>query len=88
MRQAAAADKAIAANPNDRAAVLPEGPGPHQPRQPSTPRPQRIVLPEGCGEAYQKYLELDPTGPYSADVKGILDSAGQKINSSYKATKK
>ena len=52
------------------------------------PLSMRGVLPEGCGEAYQKYLELDPSGPYSADVKGILDSAGQKINSSYKATTK
>jgi hypothetical protein len=45
-------------------------------------------MPPGCAEAYEKYLQLDPNGPYSADVKGILDSAGQKINSSYKATKK
>jgi len=52
------------------------------------PKTQRIVLPPGCGEAYQKYLELAPTGPYAADVKGILDQAGQKINSTYKAGKK
>ncbi len=51
------------------------------------PKTQRIVLPPGCGEAYQKYLELAPTGPYAADVKGILDQAGQKIDSSYKAPK-
>lgn len=52
------------------------------------PKTNKIVLPPGCAEAYQKYLELAPNGPYSADAKGILDQAGQKINSSYKAGKK
>jgi tetratricopeptide (TPR) repeat protein len=85
--QAAAADKAIAANPNDPLPYYLKGQALIT-KASVDPKTQRIVLPEGCGEAYQKYLELDPTGPYSADVKGILDSAGQKINSSYKATKK
>lgn len=52
------------------------------------PKTNRIVLPPGCAEAYQKYLELAPNGPYAADAKGILDQAGQKINSTYKAGKK
>jgi hypothetical protein len=47
-----------------------------------------IVLPPGCAEAYQKYLELDPTGQFAGDVKGILAQAGQKIVSTYKAPKK
>jgi len=85
--QVAAADKAIAANPNDALPYYLKGQA-LVTKATVDPKTQRIVLPEGCGEAYQKYLELDPTGPYSADVKGILDSAGQKINSSYKATKK
>jgi tetratricopeptide (TPR) repeat protein len=85
--QVAAADKAIAANPNDPLPYYLKGQA-LVTKATVDPKTQRIVLPEGCGEAYQKYLELDPTGPYSADVKGILDSAGQKINSSYKATKK
>ena len=37
---------------------------------------QKMILPPGCGEAYQRYLELDPNGPYSADAKGILTAAG------------
>jgi hypothetical protein len=49
---------------------------------------QKLVAPPGCMEAYQKYLELAPDGPYAAEVKGILDSFGQKISSSYKAGKK
>jgi hypothetical protein len=36
----------------------------------------KMVLPPGCAEAYQKYLQLDPKGPYSADAKGILAAAG------------
>ena len=84
--QVAAADKAIAANPNDPLPYYLKGQALIT-KATVDPNTSRIVLPEGCGEAYQKYLQLDPTGPYSADVKGILDSAGQKINSSYKATK-
>ena len=40
------------------------------------PKTQKMVLPSGCAEAYQKYLELDPTGQFSADAKGILTAAG------------
>jgi tetratricopeptide (TPR) repeat protein len=36
----------------------------------------KMVLPPGCAEAYQKYLQLDPKGPYSEDAKGILAAAG------------
>ena len=46
------------------------------------------MLPDECTAAYQKYLELAPTGTYAGEVKGILQQAGQKINSSYKAGKK
>jgi hypothetical protein len=48
----------------------------------------KIVLPPGCAEAYQKYLELAPTGPYAADAQGILAQAGQKVSSTYKADTK
>jgi tetratricopeptide (TPR) repeat protein len=89
--QAAAADEAIKANPNDailyylkgqalvgKATMAPD---------PKNPKLQRIVLPPGCTEAYQKYLELAPNGPYAQDVAGILQQAGEKISSSYKAGK-
>jgi len=85
--QAQAADKAIAANAQDPIPYYLKGQALIS-KATVDPKTSRIVLPAGCGEAYQKYLELDPTGPYSADVKGILESAGQKINSSYKAGKK
>lgn len=40
------------------------------------PKTQKMVLPTGCAEAYQKYLSLDPKGPYSADAKGVLAAVG------------
>jgi tetratricopeptide (TPR) repeat protein len=85
--QAQAADKAIAANAQDPIPYYLKGQALIS-KATVDPKTSRIVLPAGCGEAYQKYLELDPNGPYSADVKGILDSAGQKVNSTYKAGKK
>ena len=95
--QVAAADKAIAAstNPNDpNLAILYylKGQGlvgnATMAPDPKNPKVQVIVLPPGCAEAYQKYLELAPNGPYAADAKGILDQAGQKVSTSYKAGKK
>jgi hypothetical protein len=51
------------------------------------PKTNRIVLPPDCTAAYQKYLELAPNGPYAQEVEGILQQAGEKVNSSYKAGK-
>jgi hypothetical protein len=48
----------------------------------------KIVLPPGCAEAYQKYIELAPNGPHVQDAKDVLASAGETIHSSYKAGKK
>ncbi len=84
--QVAAANEAIAASPNDALLYYLKGQGLVS-KATIDPKTQRIVLPDGCADAYQKYLELAPDGPYAADAKGILDQAGQKISSSYKATK-
>jgi hypothetical protein len=46
------------------------------------------VLPDDCAAAYQKYLELAPTGQFAKDAADILAQAGQKVNSSYKAGSK
>jgi tetratricopeptide (TPR) repeat protein len=51
------------------------------------PKTQRIVLPPDCTAAYQRYLELAPNGPYAQEVAGILQQAGEKVGSSYKASK-
>lgn len=51
------------------------------------PKTNRIVLPPDCTAAYQKYLELAPNGQFATDVEGILQQAGEKVSSSYKAPK-
>ena len=85
--QVAAADMAIKNDPNDALVYYLKGQGLVS-KATVDPKTQRIVLPEGCADAYQKYLELAPTGPYAGEVQAILQQAGQKVNSSYKAGKK
>lgn len=85
--QVAAADKAIAADPNNALVYYLKGQGLVQ-KATFDAKTQKIVLPPGCQEAYEKYLQLDPNGPYANDVKGILQQAGQKVETSYKAGKK
>jgi tetratricopeptide (TPR) repeat protein len=85
--QVAAADMAIKNDPNDALVYYLKGQGLVS-KATVDPKTQRIVLPEGCADAYQKYLDLAPTGPYAGEVQAILQQAGQKVNSSYKAGKK
>ncbi len=86
--QVAAADKAIAVDPNGALMYYLKGQG-LVGNATIDPKTQKIVLPPGCAEAYQKYLDLAPTGPYAVDAKGILDqAANQKITSTFKAGKK
>jgi hypothetical protein len=83
----AAANEALAIDPNQAILYYIKGQGLIQ-QATVDPKTNRIVLPPDCTEAYQRYLALAPTGPYAAEVKGILDQAGEKINSNYKAPKK
>lgn len=85
--QVAAANIAIANDPNDALVYYLKGQGLVN-KATIDPKTQRIVLPEDCTTAYQKYLELAPTGPYAAEVQGILQQAGTKVSSTYKAGKK
>ncbi len=43
------------------------------------PQTHKMILPPGCAEAYQKYLELEPKGQFANDAKGILITAGLPI---------
>jgi tetratricopeptide (TPR) repeat protein len=83
----AAADKAIAADPNRPIPYYLKGQALIN-KATVDPKTQKIVAPPGCAEAYQKYLELDPTGPFSADAKSVLAEMGTTVSSSYKAGKK
>jgi tetratricopeptide (TPR) repeat protein len=85
--QVAAADKAIAADPNAAILYYLKGNGLVQ-KTTMDDKTHKLVPPPGCLDAYQKYLQLAPDGPYAGEVKGILASFDQKIDTSYKAGKK
>jgi len=85
--QVAAANEALKSDPNQAVLYYIIGQGLVQ-KATVDPKTQKIVLPPGCADAYEKYLELAPTGPYAADAKGILEQSGTKVSSSYKAGKK
>ena len=72
--QLAAADKAIAADPKRPAPYYFKGQG-LTGKATIDSKTQKLALPPGCADAYRKYLELAPSGPYSADAKGILAGA-------------
>ncbi len=84
---AAAADKAIAADPKKpenyyiKASAL-------IPAATMDPKTNKFILPPGCLEAYQEYLELVPTGGHSQEVRDLLTNLGQSQKNSFKAGKK
>jgi len=84
--QIAAADEAIKIDPNQAILYYIKGQGLVQ-NATVDPKTNRIVLPPDCTAAYQKYLDLAPDGPYANEVASILQQAGEKISSSYKAPK-
>jgi tetratricopeptide (TPR) repeat protein len=52
------------------------------------PKTNKLILPPGCLEAYQKYLELDPNGQFAADSKSIIAAAGASFKAVFKPNKK
>jgi tetratricopeptide (TPR) repeat protein len=89
MRQAAVAafDKAIAADPNKADAYYWKG---SNLIGLAVLKGDKMVAPEGTAEAFQKYLELQPTGPHAEEAKAMLASIGATIETQYgkKKTKK
>ena len=73
--QLAAAEKAIAADPT-RASLYYFKAQALVSKATIDPQTQKMTLPPGCAEAYQKYLQLEPNGQFSADAKGVLTAAG------------
>jgi tetratricopeptide (TPR) repeat protein len=43
------------------------------------PKTNKLILPPGCLEAYQKYLDLEPNGQFAPDTKAILTAAGVSL---------
>ncbi|HUD12294.1 MAG TPA: hypothetical protein VMQ56_01450 [Terracidiphilus sp.] len=85
--QVAAADKAIAVDPTSPVLYYLKGNGLVQ-KTTMDPKTNKLVAPPGCMEAYQKYLQLAPDGPYAGEVKGILQGFNQTVDTTYKAPKK
>jgi len=85
----AAFDKAIAADPNKADAYYQKGV--NMLGKATTKPDGSVVAPEGTAEAFNKYLELAPTGPYADQAKQMLAMIGGKVETSFgkgKATKK
>jgi hypothetical protein len=47
-----------------------------------------MVAPDGTAEAFQKYLELQPTGPHAEEAKAMLQGLGSPVETSYGTQKK
>ena len=80
----AAADKAIAADPNKAIAYYLKGQALIS-KATVDPKTQKIVAPPGTADAYNKYLELAPNGPMAPEAKSILAEIGEKVNTKYSA---
>ncbi len=79
----AAADKAIAANPNNPIPYYLKGKA--LINRATVDKSGKIVAPPGCAEAYEKYLDLAPNGPFANDAKSILAQLGTKVESKYRS---
>ena len=81
--QLAAAEKAIAADPTQPLIYYLKG-NALVGKATLDDKTHKLVAPAGCIEAYQKYLELAPTGTYAAEVKAIIAQFNQVIDSGFK----
>lgn len=82
MRKAAvdAFDKAIAADPTKADAYYWKG---TNLIGAATLQGDKMIAPPGTTEAFQKYLELAPTGPHAEEAKAMLASVGATVETSY-----
>ncbi|HXM20731.1 MAG TPA: tetratricopeptide repeat protein [Terriglobales bacterium] len=87
MRKAAvqAFDKAIVADPTRADAYYWKG---TNLIGAATLQGDKMIAPEGTAEAFQKYLELQPTGPHAEEAKAMLTGLGSTVETSYGTKKK
>jgi len=76
----AAFDKVIAADPNRADAYYWKG---VNLIGKATLKGDKMVAPEGTAEAFQKYLELQPTGTYADAAKQMLTQIGGSVETSF-----
>jgi tetratricopeptide (TPR) repeat protein len=81
----AAFDKCIAADPNKAEAYYQKG---VNLIGKATLQGDKMVAPPGTAEAFNKYLELQPTGPYADVAKQMLASIGASVETGFGAKKK
>ncbi len=81
----AAFDKCLAADPNRAEAYYQKG---LNLLGKATLQGDKTVAPPGTTEAFQKYLELSPTGPNAESAKALLASLGASVETSYGTKKK
>jgi hypothetical protein len=48
----------------------------------------KMVAPDGTAEAFQKCIELDPTGPMAQTAKDMLASIGATVETGFGTKKK
>jgi tetratricopeptide (TPR) repeat protein len=81
-------DKAIAADPKNSADAY-FWKGQNLMGMATFNKENKMVVPEGTAEAYQKYLELAPTGKHAQEAKEMLTAVNSTIETSFgKKTKK
>ena len=78
-------DKAIAADPSRADAYYWKG---TNLIGAATLKGDKMVAPDGTAEAFQKYLELQPTGPHAEEAKAMLASIGATVETTYGKQKK
>lgn len=78
-------DKAIAADPTRAEAYYQKG---LNLLGKATLQGDKTVAPPGTAEAFQKYLELSPTGPNADSAKALLASIGSTVETSFGTKKK
>jgi len=79
-------DKVIAADPTKAAAYYQKGI--NLIAKETVGKDGKAVAPEGTAEAFQKYLELDPNGPFAEGAKAMLASIGAPVETGFGAKKK
>ena len=82
----AAFDKVIAADPNRADAYYWKGV--NMLGKATLGQGGKMVAPDGTAEAFQKYLELQPTGTYADAAKQMLSSIGASVETSFGSKKK
>jgi tetratricopeptide (TPR) repeat protein len=82
----AAFDKSIAADPNKADAYYQKGV--NLINKATTDKSGKVIPAPGTAEALNKYLELQPTGPFAEGAKGMLQYIGSSIETSYGSKKK